>query len=365
MTKILCTKNVKTIIQQLGFKPFILGFLNYLEADFKNWSEFDKTPRIPFYKNQGVMELMPVCGNELFAFKYVNGHPNNTLINKPTVLGVGMLCDTKTGEPLLISEMTLLTALRTAGTSLLASKYLAGEDISAFGIIGNGSQSEFQTLAHQAYFGFKKVYFFDKDDQAMKKFATNLTNQGFELIPCQSAQEVCQHSQIITTATACSQSQEVLKLAYLKPGQHLNCIGGDSPNKTELDPKILTSTKIVVEYFEQTKHEGEIQNLGNKAKSRVNCELWELINKTKTARLNQDDITLFDSVGFALEDYSILRYIYNLALELNIFNELELTPDLDDCKNLYSKINTKTTAYIGHDHTSRFTTNINGQIKLR
>ena len=144
MTKILTINNIREIIQTIGYESFVLGLIKYLEQDYKKWQTFDKTSRIAFYKNKGVMELMPICGQDLFAFKYVNGHPDNTLLNKLTVIGFGLLADTDTGEPILLSEMTLLTALRTAATSTMASKYMANKVISSFGIIGCGSQSEFR-----------------------------------------------------------------------------------------------------------------------------------------------------------------------------------------------------------------------------
>jgi ornithine cyclodeaminase len=347
MTKILTTHNIRQIVTTIGFNSFILGLIKYLQSDFNNWESFDKTSRVAFYKNSGVMELMPICGDNLFSFKYVNGHPNNTLINKLTVLGVGMLAKVSTGEPIMISEMTLLTALRTAATSAMVSQLLARKDSKIYGSIGCGSQSEFQVLAHHAIFSLSTVYYYDVDTQAMKKFASNLVGKGFELIPCTSAKEVCDRSDIITTCTACVQSQNVILACFLKPGQHLNCIGGDSPNKTELDVEILKISKIFVEYFPQTSHEGEIQNLGDLAKERVSAEIWEVLNGTKLGRENDNEISLYDSVGFALEDYSVLRYVYDISEKFNIFEQLDLVPELDDCKNLYQKIQTKTSSHLG------------------
>ncbi len=107
---------------------------------------------------------------------------------------------------------------------------------------------------------------------------------------------------------------------------------GDCPGKTELDPELVKQCKRVVEYIEQTRHEGEIQNLPGIG---VHAELWELITGHKTGRANAHEITLFDAVGYALEDYSALRVIYRLADELNIGRDLELIPDLEDPKNLF------------------------------
>jgi ornithine cyclodeaminase len=267
MTKIITLKNVQQIISKIGYQEFNQGLLGYLEEDFKKWNSFEKNARLAFYKNKGVMELMPICGEELFSYKYVNGHPFNTKLNKLTVVGSGLLAEVSTGEPILISEMTLLTALRTGATSSLASKYLARKNSNKIGIIGCGSQSEFQVLAHLNNFDVKKIYYFDTDQKAMQKFKHNLAKFKIQLIACESSQEVAKDSDIVICCTAYPAKQEILKKDYLKPGQHINAIGGDSPHKTELEVSILDFVdKIVVEYFPQTSHEGEIQNLKTQKK---------------------------------------------------------------------------------------------------
>ena len=334
MTKIITISDVQKIVHHIGHKKFNIELTKYLEEDFRDWNKFQKNARLAFYKNQGVMELMPICGEKMFSYKYVNGHPSNTKLNKLTVVGSGLLADVDTGEPIMIAEMTLLTALRTGVTSALASKYLAKKDSTNFGIIGCGSQSEFQVLAHHDIFNFKNIYYFDVDSKAMIKFASNLKSYGMNLITCKSAQEVVQKSEVITTCTAYPEKQQIIKHNWLKPGQHINAMGGDSPNKTELDPKVLDHTKIVVEYFEQTLHEGEIQNILD-AKEKVYAELWEIILGNKKGRENETEITLFDSVGFALEDYSILRYINDVSNQIGIFHELDMVPELENCKDLF------------------------------
>lgn len=337
MTKIITLSDVQKIVHKVGHKQFNVELTKYLQEDFRNWKAFQKNARLAFYKNQGVMELMPICGEKLFSYKYVNGHPNNTKLNKLTVVGSGLLADVATGEPVMIAEMTLLTALRTGATSALASKYLARKESTNFGIIGCGSQSEFQVLAHQDIFDFKNIYYFDVDLKAMEKFATNLSNYGMNLIACDNAQEVVEKSEVVTTCTAYPEKQEIIKAQWLKPGQHINAMGGDSPHKTELDPKVLEHTKIVVEYFEQTLHEGEIQNIEN-ARERVYAELWEVILGDKKGRQNESEITLFDSVGFALEDYSILRYINDVSEKIGVFHKLDMVPELENCKDLFGLV---------------------------
>lgn len=333
--------HIKKLITVLGLKAFFKTLNKNLTQDFKDWQSFQKSSRHAVYVDNGVIELMPVCGKKLYSFKYVNGHPENIKLHKPTIYACGLLAEVASGEPLMISEMTLLTALRTAATSALASSYMARSDSKILSIIGCGAQSDFQVLAHHALFNLKEVRYFDLDPKAMQRFANNLQNETFKLVAGKDAQSIVSGADIIITATAAKKKQKVLNYSWLEPGQHICGIGGDSPGKTELDVNILKNSKIVVEYFPQTAHEGEIQNLGKNAKKHVYAELWELVSGKKKGRKNAKEITLFDSVGFALEDYSILRLIYDLAPKYQIGREVALVPDatnLPETKDLFKLI---------------------------
>lgn len=335
MIRVLTAADIKKLLKEVSLRRFFLELIEQLRSDFARWQEFDKTPRLATHYPEGVIELMPISDAHFFAFKYVNGHPNNTKLHLQTVVATGQLSSAISGYPLMISEMTILTALRTAATSALASQYLARKTAKTFGIIGTGAQSEFQVLAHHFALGLEKVFYFDIDPQAMEKFANNLQSFPLELIPCKEGREVAEKSDLITTATAQKGRHQILLSSWLKKGQHLNKIGGDCPGKTELDPQILPHTKIVVELLEQTKIEGEIQQMKNAS---VYAELWEIISNHKKGRVLDDEITLFDSVGFALEDYSVLRLVHKLADEHQIGHLLDMIPTIQDPKNLFGAI---------------------------
>ena len=334
MTRLLTIDDVKTIIHQVGIETCLSELIEALRADFSRWQEFEKVPRLATHFPHGVIELMPICGKDYYAYKYVNGHPDNPKQNKLTVVAVGMLAEVKSGYPLLISEMTVLTALRTAATGALAATYLAKKDAKTMGIVGTGSQSEFQILAFHLALGIKQVNYFDIDKDAMKKFAANLASFDLELTPCQDAKSTVDGVDIIITATADKQRSSILKDDWIQPGTHINGVGGDCPGKTELDPHILKRAKIVVEYLAQSREEGEIQNI----EDNVYAELWQLTSQEKPGRESDQEITLFDSVGFALEDYTILKYFYSLAEKMDIGEQLNIIPSLDDPKNLFGLI---------------------------
>lgn len=347
--------DINKLINTIGIKPFYQKLIQKMREDFKAWNSFQKSPRHAFYVKNGVIELMPICGKDTYSVKYVNGHPNNTKSKKPNIVALGLLAKVETGMPFFISEMTLLTALRTAAVNALAASYLAKPKSKKLTIIGCGAQSEFQVLAHHAVFNLEEVRYFDLDPKAMKRFAKHLEDQSFKLIPGKSTRDAIKGVDIIITATAAKKKQIVLKNEWLEPGQHINGIGGDSPGKTELDINILKKNKVIIEYFPQTHHEGEIQNLGKNAKKYIYAELWEIASGKKKGRSNNKEITVFDDVGFALEDYSVLRLTYDLAKKYQLGKDVELIPGhMENCKDLFGfllpqqqKTNNNSIAIIG------------------
>lgn len=332
MTLLLTIDHVTQIVNQLGIDVFFARLIARLRQDYAAWATFQKVPRLATHFPEGVIELMPIADDSYYAFKYVNGHPNNPAAQKLTVAAVGMLSDVNTGYPLLITEMTVLTAFRTAAASALASTYLAREQSQAFGMIGTGAQAEFQVLAHQVALGMTEVFYYDVDPAAMTKFENNLQAYPLTLHRCESAAAVIAASDIVTTATADKRVATVIKAAALKPGLHINAIGGDCPGKTELDVSALAQCKIVVQYLAQTLVEGEIQHLHQ---PEVYAELWELAGGKKPGRTQEDEVTVFDSVGFALEDYSVLRVLYDCASHLQLGEHPNIVPVLKDPKNLF------------------------------
>lgn len=333
MLKIVSVSDIRTIIHRKQLNFFFLELFEELKADFARWQEFKKTPRHATHYPHGVIELMPISDDHFYSFKYVNGHPFNPAEKKINVVALGLLADVASGYPLLISEMTLLTALRTAVTSALASSYLAPKNASSLAIIGTGSQSEFQILAHHYALGIKEIYYYDRDPEAMKKFADNLVDFDLKLIPAFDTVSAITNAQIIITATAAKNKTHILKNEWVAQGMHINAIGGDAPGKTELDPALLLRSDIVVESYQQTRVEGEIQNLND---PKVYAELWEIVSGIKPGRQDAQQLFIFDSVGFALEDYSILRYIYRLVQEYQLGMAVDLIPDLENPKNLFS-----------------------------
>ena len=323
------------LIHHEGVEQMLAGLAEYIEADFRRWELFDKTPRVASHSEKGVIELMPTSDGDVYGFKYVNGHPSNTADGLQTVTAFGLLADVATGYPVLLTEMTILTALRTAATSAVVARLLAPRGSKVMAMIGNGAQSEFQSLAMKAIVGIEEVRLYDIDKAATQKCAANLEGSGLRVVSCDSAEDAMLGAQIITTCTADKQYATILTDNMVGSGVHINAIGGDCPGKTELAPAILHRAGIFVEYPEQTRIEGEIQQL--EADHPV-TEIWQVLTGQAEGRRNDEQITLFDSVGFAIEDFSALRYVRDRIKGTELFHPLDLLADPDDPRDLFGML---------------------------
>ena len=320
------------LIHHIGMADMLRGLATYIEADFRRWELFDKTPRIASHSAEGVIELMPTSDGETYGFKYVNGHPKNTADGLQTVTAFGLLADVDTGYPVLLTEMTILTALRTAATSALVARTLAPKGATTMAMIGNGAQSEFQSLAMMAIAGVTHVRLYDIDAQATAKCARNLAGTGLVVTQCASAEEAIEGARILTTCTADKAYATILTDNLVGAGVHINAIGGDCPGKTEIAPGILRRGDIFVEYPPQTRIEGDIQQLDP---DHPVTEIWQVLAGQVAGRTSDKQITIFDSVGFAIEDFSALRFVRDSIEGTAFFHPLDLLADPDDPRDLF------------------------------
>ncbi|AZO26864.1 MULTISPECIES: ornithine cyclodeaminase [Mesorhizobium] len=323
------------LVLAIGVERFLTELAAYIEEDFRRWELFDKTPRIASHSHDGVIELMPTSDGKMYGFKYVNGHPKNMREGRQTVTAFGVLADVGSGYPMLLTEMTILTALRTAATSAVAAKYLAPKGSQAMAIIGNGAQSEFQAIAFKALLGVDKLRLYDIDRSASEKCARNLAAKGFDITICSTGQDAVEGVDIITTVTADKQYATILTDNMVGSGVHINAVGGDCPGKTELHRDILLRSDIFVEFPPQTRIEGEIQQLD--ADHPV-TELWQVMTGKAQGRKTKEQITLFDSVGFATEDFSALRYVRDQLQATGLYEELDLLADPDEPRDLFGML---------------------------
>lgn len=334
------TARIRELVGAQGAAAFIEELAREIERDYQRWELFEKSARLASHSRDGVIELMPISDGRLYAFKYVNGHPKNTANRLLTVTAFGALADVATGYPVLLSEMTVVTALRTAAVSALAARGMARPDSRVMALIGNGAQSEFQALAFHRLLGVRELRLFDTDAKATQKLQENLASlrlPGLAVMRCESAADAVRGADIVTTATADKRNATIITPEMIVPGMHLNAIGGDCPGKTELHADILrrSDARIVVEFEPQARIEGEIQQLDANA---AVIELNDVLCGRQPGRRNPAEVTIFDSVGFALNDFSALRYLHRLETARSDRETLDLIPGLDDPKNLFATL---------------------------
>lgn len=328
-------ENMIRLVKAVGPRRFMAELADAIEADFKRWELFDKTPRVASHSEVGVIELMPTSDGETYGFKYVNGHPKNANEGLQTVTAFGLLARVDTGYPILLTEMTLLTGLRTAAMSGLVGRYLAPKGAETMAMIGNGAQSEFQCLAFAEICGIKNVRLYDVDPEATRKCAENLSNAGINVVTCASPEESMEGAQIITTCTADKRNATILTGNMVGDGVHINAIGGDCPGKTEIAVDVIKRSEVFVEFLPQTRVEGDIQQLPEDYP--VN-ELWQVMRGEIPGRTSENQISMFDSVGFAVEDFSALNYVLARITGTDFYENLDMLADPSDPRNLYGML---------------------------
>jgi ornithine cyclodeaminase len=336
MTRFVDVPEMSRLVQDIGLPRFLRELAQAIRDDYLRWNAFDKSARLACHSPAGVIELMPVADAQRFAFKYVNGHPRNTGRGLFTVMAFGVLAEVETGYPLMLSELTLTTALRTAATSALVAERLARPGSRCMALIGNGAQSEFQALAFHTLLGIDEIRAFDIDAAATDKLVRNLAAYpGLRVTRATSIAQAVRAADIITTVTADKSRATILTPEMIEPGVHINAVGGDCPGKTELHPEVLRASRVIVEYEPQSRIEGEIQQLP--ADFPV-TELWRVLAGLAAGREHPEQVTVFDSVGFALEDFSALRYVYEQALARDFGEDVALVPPGANPKDLFARV---------------------------
>ncbi|MBC3935948.1 ornithine cyclodeaminase [Undibacterium sp. CY7W] len=332
MVSFIGTRDMQNHLRQVKPENAIINMAEMIKEDYLRWSLFDKTARVASHSEVGVIELMPISDGSNYSFKYVNGHPKNTQAGLLTVTAFGVLADVDTGYPRLLSELTLTTAIRTAATSALAAKYMARPDSKVMALIGNGAQSEFQAIAFHKMLGIRELRVYDVDPAATEKLIRNLrAYPELTVIRADSTAQAVKGADIVTTVTADKTNATILTPDMIEPGMHINGVGGDCPGKTELHADILRQALVVVEYEPQSRIEGELQQMpANFAVT----ELWTILNGSHTGRHDAQQVTVFDSVGFALEDFSAMRYLEKYVLQAGT-TMLDLVPEMMDPKDLF------------------------------
>lgn len=319
---------------------FLRQLFSVMEEGFRDFAkkQIVNPPRHEFYFNKGSVEAMSACDDRYFSCKIVNTHKENPELHRlPTIIANGILVDGETGYPLMMTGSTVLTALRTGVASAIATKYLSNNNDKSIGIIGNGAQSLPQLHAISLVRNIESVHIYDIHKQASESFkesAENLSrNIGTDINIHTNPKDVCLHSDIIVTATCKDKyTIPIVKNEWITEGTHINAIGGDSPNKVELDKQLIDRSKLIVDFIDQAIYEGEAQQTNQE---KIYSDLAGIVAGFFKGRENEKQITIFDSVGFAMEDLQVYKLVYQMAIKENIGNMVDITSTPKYSKNIY------------------------------
>ncbi len=323
-TLILDKKTIQTLIDMKKAIPAV-------EAAFREYGlgHAQMPPKIylELEKFDGDFRAMPVYLSRLnkCSLKWVNAHPGNAKYNLPAVMAVIILSDPQTGFPLSIMDGTYATTLRTGAASGVAAKYLARKDSSRVALIGCGIQGHSQLAALRQIFKIREVNVWGKSEGEVKRFIKEMRRPREIMSASATIASCVQEADIIVTSTP--SRAPIVRREWIKKGTHINAIGADAAGKQELDPKILRDAKVVVDDWAQAAHSGEINvpvSLGLLSRADIYAQLGEIVAGKKSGRISQEEVTVFDSTGLAIQDVAVADLIYKTACRRKVGKVVDL-----------------------------------------
>lgn len=280
-------------------------------------------------REDGIFLFMPAYLEKQNAFgaKMISVFRGNPARGLSTLQAAYMLNDPTTGQLLALMDGILITAMRTGAASAVASRYLARNDSRVLGIIGTGAQARFQAEAICVVRPIREIVTFDRNEETAQRFSETISQTlGIPAKVVASPRNAVIRSDILVTST--TSTEPVFNGDDLKPGTHVNAVGAYTPEMRELDDVTVEKARIVVDTYEGCMAEaGDLlipMRAGRLSSERIYADLGEIVLGQKPGRMENDEITLFESVGFALEDLVTARLAYQKAKERGIGLEFNL-----------------------------------------
>ncbi len=276
-------------------------------------------PKSYLYYNayNGDLRTMPAYLEEedITGVKIVNVHPGNPSLGLPTVMALIVLISPQTGEPIAIMDGTYLTDIRTGAAGGIAAKYLARKDSKVIGLVGAGNQARAQLEALNEVFKPELVKVTSRTKESCEKFI----REAADIVSCEiryeeTIEKVCDCDILVTTTPT---RKPIVKSQWVKEGTHINAIGADAVGKEELDPELILRSKVVVDDMVQALHSGEVNVPLSKhyiSENDIHAQLGEVIVGLKPGRTSEEEITIFDSTGLAIQDVASAHLVYQRAL---------------------------------------------------
>jgi ornithine cyclodeaminase/alanine dehydrogenase len=290
-----------------------------------------RTP-IPVAEYDGVALFMPAYMKKLGALgaKIVTVFKQNMpKFELPTVLGVIVVLDEKTGNAEAIMDGGFITAMRTGAVSGIATKYMVNPEAKVAAILGSGIQAKTQVWATAEAHAFTKylVYSIDPPDQVDNFCREMEEKHGIPFVRTETAREAVEAADVLTLAT--SAKEPIIDGDWLKPGCHINGIGSHAPGVRELDEKTINKARIIADLKSACLAEaGDFlipMQEGLWSKERIAGDLGAVVSGKVPARTAPEEITLFKSVGLAIQDVSTALAVFNLAKEKNVGTEFDFS----------------------------------------
>ncbi|MFK7915944.1 MAG: ornithine cyclodeaminase family protein [Pseudomonadales bacterium] len=336
-TLVLSADHIAQLVEAVGLDRLMDDTIDALHAVLASSDAatiFDVPKREGFAYSapaSGLLEWMPLHRRESETFlKLVGYHPDNPSQQQlPTVLCSLLQFDAANGRLETLADGTLATAVRTGAASAVASRVLASPGAQTLGLIGAGAQALTQLHALSRVFALRDVYVCDADPAVAASFAARAALLALEDVRFHvaSAEQVAANAEVLCTVTSVAVGEPaVFADTTLKPGIHINAVGSDFPGKTELPLAVLERSLVCPDYRAQALHEGESQRLQEHV---LGPELIDLVHGAEQYAAHQASATVFDSTGFALEDYVVLGVLRRIALEHSIGAWLPMSGSAD------------------------------------
>ncbi|NEQ52237.1 MAG: ornithine cyclodeaminase family protein [Leptolyngbya sp. SIO3F4] len=345
-TLVLSVDDIRQIVEHVGLDALMDETISRLIQVFE---QFDPTQtvvpvRTGFSYEQphvGLVEWMPLFEkHRQIVVKAVGYHPQNPSVhNLPTVLSTVSAYDPASGHLTALIDGTFLTALRTGAASAIATKYLASPNSQTLGLIGLGAQAVTQLHGLSRCFDLKQVLIFDSDSTVTESFSDRVACLGLNHLEITQAEvtDIVAAADILCTATSVDvDNGPVFPDWALKPWLHVNAVGADFPGKFEVPLSLLERSFVCPDFRDQALREGECQQL--KDLDKIGSELSDIVKQPEQYRHYQQQFTVFDSTGFALEDQVAMNMLLDYATQLDIGTLVELESAAADVKNPYSFI---------------------------
>lgn len=275
----------------------------------------------------GDLRTMPAYLEEedITGVKIVNVHPGNPALGLPTVMALIVLISPQTGAPIAIMDGTYLTDIRTGAAGGIAVKYLARKDSKVIGMVGAGNQARTQLEALSEVFEPELVKVTSRTKESCEQFI----REAADIISCEiryeeTIENVCDCDILVTTTPT---RKPIVKAQWIKEGTHINAIGADAVGKEELDPELIIRSKIVVDDIVQALHSGEVNVPLSKhyiSENDIHAQLGEVIVGLKPGRTSEEEITIFDSTGLAIQDVASAHLVYQRALSKGLGKQVRM-----------------------------------------